>query len=128
MKLDFLFKEVQAKNRVEDQSLARRLLDLIFMRAAQTGNQHLKSSHPLKAVILFEIAVKASQGNDEVHKLMLFDLAQAYALNHDKNEALYYLGLAVNHSFNDLPAVQNSPYFKYLRKSRKYHKIIEKIK
>lgn len=128
MKLDLLFKEVQAKNRMEDHSLAVRLLDLIFMRAARTGNQHLKSSHPLKAVILFEIAVKASQGNDEVHKLMLFDLAQAYALNNDKKSAFKYLELAVKNSFQNLAAIQNSPYFKYLRKSRKYHKIIEKIK
>ncbi len=128
MELDYLLEEAQAESRLEDQSLAVRLLHLIFVRAAQTGNQHLKNNQPSKAVILFEIAVKASQGNEDVYKLVLFDLAQAYALNKDKKSALEYLDLAVKNNFNDLSAVQNSPYFDDLKESRKYKDILEKIR
>jgi len=57
--------------------MAIRLLNLIGSRAAQTGYQHLKNNHPIKAVILYEIAVKASEENKDMHKYILFDLAQA---------------------------------------------------
>jgi len=128
MKLGILLEEAQEGNSMEDKSLAVRLLHLIFIRAAQTGNQHLKNNHPLRAVILFQVAQKASQGNEDVHKLVLFDLAQAYALKNDKEAALQYLELAVQDRFRDLSAIENSPYFNVLRQSSRYQKIIEKIK
>ncbi|MBD3414892.1 MAG: hypothetical protein GF421_10735 [Candidatus Aminicenantes bacterium] len=128
MKLESLQEEAQAQNQVEEQSLAVRLLHLIFNRAVQTGNQHLKNNHPLKAVVLFQIASKASEGNESVHKRVLFDLAQAYALNSDKQTAVHYLELAVKKGFNDASAVQNSPYFEGLRESQPYQNVLEQIK
>jgi len=128
MSLYFLLNESQKEENPEDKSMAIRLLNLIGSRAAQTGYQHLKNNHPIKAVILYEIAVKASEENKDMHKYILFDLAQAYALNKDEKSALKYLALAVEEGFIDLPAVQKSPYFEEMRESPLYKDIIAKIK
>jgi len=128
MSLYFLLNESRKEDSLEDKSMAVRLLHLIVSRAAQTGNQHLKNNHPLKAVILYEIAVKASEENKDMHKYILFDLAQAYALNRDEKSALKYLDLAVKNGFSNLPAVQKSPYFEGMRESQLYKDLIEKMK
>ncbi|MCD6517373.1 MAG: hypothetical protein J7L72_08155 [Candidatus Aminicenantes bacterium] len=128
MSLYFLLNEYQKQDSLEDKSMAIRLLNSIGSRAAQTGNQHLKNNHPIKAVILYEIAVKASEENKDMHKYILFDLAQAYALNKDEKSALRYLDTAVENGFSDLPAVQKNPYFEGMRESPLYKDIIVKIK
>ncbi len=128
MSLYFLLNESRKQDSLEDKSMASRLLHLIFSRAAQTGKQHLNNNDPLKAVILYEIAVKASEENTDIHKFALFRLAQAYALNKDEKSALEYLDLAVKNGFSDLSAVQKSPYFEEMRESQLYKSIIEKMK
>ena len=122
-----LFSEIDrlvdsAKNArdASDRNFARRALLTVDVDAADRGGAFLRSKAPAKAVLCFEIAVRASAHEPARYKNNLYNLACAHAKDGNVRMALDSLRKAVENGFsdkalilrdNDLDAIRDRPEF-----------------
>ncbi len=105
---------------VSDRNFARRALLTVDVDAADRGGAFLRSKAPAKAVLCFEIAVRASAHEPARYKNNLYNLACADARDGNVRMALDSLRKAVENGFSDkalilrdadLDAIKDRPEF-----------------
>lgn len=106
-----------------ERRIARRTLNGVFAFYFESAMSLLgRKNYPL-AVFNMEAAAEIAQNNPYV----IYELANAYALNGEKKKAIEALKRAVEKGFSDLPRMNSSQAFEPLRKESEYQKIVESI-
>ena len=106
-----------------ERRIARRTLNGVFAFYFESAMSLLRNKNYAVAVFNMEAAAEIAQNNPYV----IYELANAYALNGEKKRALEALKRAVEKGFTDLPRLNSSPALEPLRKESEYQKIVESI-
>lgn len=118
--IDGLVDSAKRAQDVSDRSFSRRALLTVDVDSADRGGAFLGSKAPAKAVLCFEIAVRASAHDPARYKNNLYNLACANAQDGNIRMALDSLRKAVENGFSDkalilrdadLDAIRNRPEF-----------------
>jgi len=119
--IDGLVKAADKASDTSDKDFARRALLTVTVDAADRGGAFLGSKAPAKAVLCYEIAVRASGYDPARHRVMLYNLACAHARSGNVRMALDSLRQAVENGFSDkalllkdtdLDAIRDTPEFR----------------
>jgi tetratricopeptide (TPR) repeat protein len=118
--IDGLVKEAKKAADVSDKDFARRALLTVAVDAADRGGAFLGSKVPAKAILCYEIAVRASAHHPARYGVNLYNLACAHTRSGNVRMALDSLRQAVENGFsdkalilrdNDLDAIRDRPEF-----------------
>lgn len=99
--IDRLVDSAKEAQDASDRNFARRALLTVDVDAADRGRAFLRSNASAKAVLCFEIAVRASAHEPARYKNNLYDLACAHARDGNVRMALDSLRKAVENGFSD---------------------------
>jgi len=115
-------------NYLEMANLAVRVLFCLEMDSRRMGGTYLQKSDPKRAILFFEITVKASLQDSPRLKYNFYNLACAYARGNYKKKALKNLKLAVENGFNDAAYIEQDEDLKSIKGRPEFLKIIETLK
>lgn len=118
-----LKKMVLNKNKLESE-MAFRLLYGLEIDARNLGWDNLNKKNPKKAALFLEIAVEANTDDPSRLRYLYYNLAAAYALDQNKNNAIKNLKLAVKNGFDDLEYLKGDESFKFIRKTPEFQKLV----
>jgi hypothetical protein len=119
--IDGLVKSAKEARDASDRNFARRALLTVDVDAADRGGAFLGSKVPAKAILCYEIAVRASAHDPARYGVNLYNLACAHARSGNVRMALDSLRQAVENGFsdkalilrdNDLDAIRDRPEFR----------------
>ncbi len=113
---------------INEHSFALRVLFSTEIDSSRKGGTYLQKGDYERAILFFEIAVKASlQGSPRI-KYRFYNLACAYARNNNKKKALKNLQLAVENGFNDIAYIKQDEDLESIKGTPEFQKIIEASK
>jgi tetratricopeptide (TPR) repeat protein len=108
--------------------MAVRLLRSLENNASSKGWAYLSNGDDDKAVLAFEVALKASREDSYRRPYLFYNLACAYARNQNTKRALKNLKLAVESGFADLAHIQQDDDLETLMNTPEFADIIELLK
>lgn len=117
---------VQTRNLFQSDA-AKRVLSQVAIMADQNGVRAMEAGDHRLAIMMFELATRASAGhpmNPGEH----YNLACAYAVSGQANNALKSLRLAVDKGFNDIELLESDKGLDSLRSKPQFAVIVEELK
>jgi dienelactone hydrolase len=114
----------QVKESSPDRSLARRLLDLLFISSYEESRAHLHTKNYEQAASSLRVAAEIRPENWRVH----YELACAYALGGAKKKAIDSLKKAVEKGLSDAAELDRNPQLDSIREEAEYRKLVEGLK
>jgi dienelactone hydrolase len=114
----------EEKERSPDRSLARRLLDLMFISSYEEAMAYLHTKDYEGAAASLGVAAEARPDNWRVH----YELACAYALGKQKKKAIEALKKAVEKGLSDGVEIERNPRLDPIRQEAEYRKLVEGLK
>ncbi len=127
LRLDEILKKVKSRNSKE-RNMAVRLLHSLENNASRKGWVYFNNQDNDKAMLAFEVALKASRKDSYRRPYLFYNLACAYARNQNPKRALKNLKLAVESGFADLAHIQQDEDLEGLRNTPEFADIIELLK
>ena len=116
----------QAKNPFQSDA-AKRVLSQIAILADQHGGRAKSAGDLRLAVMLFELATRASAGHP-MNPGEFYNLACAYAVSGEAKDALKALRLAVEKGFDDLELLGNDKDLDSIRSSPQFVSLLEELR
>jgi tetratricopeptide (TPR) repeat protein len=98
------------------------------MNSSRKGGTYLQKGDHERAILFFEIAVKASLQDSPWLKYRLYNLACAYARHNNKKKALKNLKLAVENGFNNMAHIERDEDLESIKHTPEFQKIIETLR
>ena len=126
--IDGLVKDAKKATDVSDKDFARRALLTVAVDAADRGGAFLGSKAPAKAVLCFEIAVRASAHDPARHTNNLYNLACANARDGNIRMALDSLRKAVESGFSDKALILRDTDLDTIRDRPEFQEILANIR
>jgi hypothetical protein len=111
----------EEKERSPDRSLARRLLDLMFISSYEEAMAFLHTKDYEGAAASLGVAAEARPDNWRVH----YELACTYALGKQKKKAIEALKKAVEKGLSDGAEIERNPKLDSIRQEAEYRKLVE---
>lgn len=111
--------------KASDRQMASRLLLNLWVNSRRQGQNSLEQKNFHRALIFFEVALKAQQNSPDNHKFIYYDLARTYALNKNKKQVLKYLHLAVEYGWEDEVVWEQEPLLEFIRSTPEFQELIK---
>jgi len=127
-RIDRLLREAEKAGDSSGGKYARRVLLDVVMRAQNRGAGLLASTTPVKAVLCFEIAVRASEYEPARHRGMLYNLACAHARSGNARKALENLRRAVVEGLSDRNLILSDADLESIRDTPEFREILSGIR
>jgi dienelactone hydrolase len=124
LRIPSLRKDADESGDGPDQIVASRLLNQLFIRAAEDGDHYLKTRDGPRALLAFQILAEIKPG----HPGVAYGLASARALNGERKKALKGLAEAVTLGFKDLEVLASDPAWEDLRADPEFVRILASLR
>jgi len=123
-----LAKKAEKSDRPEEKAMARRLLTGLEIDASEKGNEYYSQRDARRAILFFEVAVKASGPFPTWRRVNHFNLACAQALaGHTKN-ALANIRKAIENGLTDPELLEKEEAFQSLFQNQDFQKILKSLR
>ncbi|HET9531549.1 MAG TPA: hypothetical protein VFQ92_14420 [Blastocatellia bacterium] len=119
-----LRKKSEEKESTPDRSLARRLLDLLFINCYEEARSLIHAKQYEQAAASLRVAAEVRPDNWRV----FYNLACAYALDGEKRKAIEALKKAVEKGLRDRAELDRNPQLDSIRQEPEYRKLIDDLK
>jgi len=119
-------KKMVLKGDKPESEMAFRLLYGLEIDSRNMGWDSLNKKNPKKAALFLEIAVEANYNERSRLRYLYYNLAAAYALDQNKNNAIKNLKSAIENGFDDLEYLKKDESFKSLRETDEFQKLVNK--
>ena len=126
--VDELVETARKARDASETAFARRVLLNVAVQANERGSRFLDEGSPLKAVLCFEIAVRASEHEPARRANMLYNLACAHARGGSRRSALASLRRAVESGFANKALLLEDKDFDALRETPEFQEILSNIR
>lgn len=126
--IDRLVDSAKNAREASDRSFARRVLLTVDVDAADRGGAFLRSMASAKAVLCFEMAVRASAHEPARYKNNLYNLACAHAQDGNVRMALDSLREAVENGFSDKALMLRDKDLDAIRDRPEFQKIVSDLR
>ena len=121
-------KTILQNNDKEEGARATRLLFGLETEARSKGWFFLDKGDFQKAILFFEIAVRANAQIKSRLRYLYYYLACAYALGKASKQAIHNLNLAVENGFEDWSALESEERLAFIKQSSEFQQIINNLK
>ncbi|HEX2694400.1 MAG TPA: hypothetical protein VHP61_01495, partial [Acidobacteriota bacterium] len=126
--IDRLSRDAKKAPDGSDKEYARHVLLTVSVHAGDQGAALLVAKAPARAVLCFEIAVRASGHDPARHQVMLYNLACAHARSGNVRMALDSLRRAVENGFSDRALILKDADLDIIRDTPEFREIVANIR
>ncbi|MFC2157829.1 hypothetical protein ACFLT9_08335 [Acidobacteriota bacterium] len=120
----------KAKREADNQGrlMAIRVLEAVWINSRNSAWTYLDQKDPERAILLFDIAMRAGIRRDDDKKYLYYGSACAYSQKENKKKALEYLILAFRHGLQEVELLEEEQALDFIKETPEFKKILQDMK